>query len=119
MSLRFMDKRRLYLLNLLRRSAYQHRAPVWRRVRELLSRSRRRRMSVNISKINRYSGDGDVIVVPGKVLGSGSIDHKVVVGAYKYSLKAKMKLEEAGCEVLTIEELVRRYPDGKGVKIII
>ncbi len=119
MSLRFVDKRRLYVLNLLRRTANKYDAPIWKRVRELLDKPKRQRVSVNISKINRYTGDGDVVVVPGKVIGSGSMDHKVVIGAYDYSLKAREKLLEAGCEVLTIEELVEKYPEGKGVKIII
>jgi large subunit ribosomal protein L18e len=106
-------------LNFLRKSAHQYNAPIWRRVRELLGRPKRRRVSVNISRINRYSSEGDVVVVPGKVLGTGSIDHKICIGAFSYSETAIKKLRDAGCEVLSISELVMKYPDGKGVKIIV
>ncbi len=119
MSLRYVDKRRLYVSNLLRRMSNKYEAPIWRRVRELLLKPRRRRVQVNISKLNRYTSEGDVVVVPGKVLGSGDMDHKIVIGAYSYTLTALNKLRNAECEVLTIEQLVDRYPDGKGVKIII
>ncbi len=118
MSLKFVDKRRLYISNLLRRTSNQYNAPIWRRVRELIMKPRRRRISVNISKLNRYTKEGDIVVVPGKVIGSGYIDHKIIVGAYSFSLTARNKLVEAGCEVMKIEELVNKYPDGKGVKII-
>jgi large subunit ribosomal protein L18e len=114
-----VNKILLKTLNLLRRSAREYQAPIWRRVREILGSPKRRRISVNISKINRYSVEGDVVVVPGKVLGAGEIGHKVVIGAFSYSDLAIKKLRDAGCEVLSIEELVRRYPKGNGVKIIV
>ncbi len=119
MSLKYVDKRRLYLSNLLRRTSNKYRAPIWKRVREILLRPRRRRVEVNISKLNRYTSEGDIVVVPGKVLGSGDIKHKITIGAYSYTLTALNKLRDAGCEVLTIEELINRYPEGRGVKIII
>ena len=119
MSLRYVNKRRLYLLNRLRHYSNKYDAPIWRRVRELLDRPKRRRVVVNIYKINRYTEDGDLVVVPGKVVGSGTMDHKVVVGAFDYSLNAREKLRESGCEPLLLEEFLERYPDGRGVKIII
>ena len=108
----------LETLNFLRKKAKDENAPIWRRVRELLYRPKRRRIAVNISRINRYTQDGDVVVVPGKVLGSGIMDHKIIIGAYDYSVTAYKKLKEAGCEVLSLRELVERYPKGSGVKII-
>ncbi len=103
----------------LRKSANKHNAPIWKRVRELLQNSKRRRVAVNISKINRYTMDGDSVIVPGKVLGSGFINHKVTIGAFAYSLAAREKLLNAGCTVLNIEEFVNKYPRGDGVKIIV
>lgn len=106
-------------LNLLRKSASKNNAPVWRRVRELLGKSKRNRVAVNISKLNRYTDEGDVVVVPGKVLGAGLLDHKITVGAFSYSESALKKLREVGCKIYTIEGLIRKYPDGSGVKIIV
>lgn len=106
-------------LNFLRKSANKYEAPIWKRIRKLLQHSKRRRIAVNMSRINRYTVEGDVVVVPGKVLGSGIIDHKITLGAFSYSVTARKKLIEAGCIVLNIEELVNKYPKGSGVKIIV
>jgi large subunit ribosomal protein L18e len=47
-----------------------------------------------------------IIVVPGKVLSQGEITKKVQVAAINFSKKAKEKLEKAGCETLSIKELI-------------
>ncbi len=53
------------------------------------------------------------MVVPGKVLGTGAIDKKLVVGAFSFSSSARRKILDAGGEALSIEELVKRYPAGE------
>ncbi len=113
------NKEYFYILNELRRASKKYDAPIWRYVRELMDRPKRRRVSVNLSKINRYSSEGDVVVVPGKVLGAGNIDHRITIAAYDFSLTAYTKLREAGCMILTIPELIQRFPKGSGVKIIV
>ncbi len=62
-------------------------------------------------------GDGPV-VVPGKVLGTGPIDKKLVVGAFSFSSSARRKIEAAGGEALSIEEFLKRFPEGSGVKLV-
>lgn len=103
----------------LRRAYRETKRPIWRAVREMISGSSRSRLSrVNVGKINRLASEGDVIVVPGKVLGSGSVDKRLIVGALAFSASAKRKIESAGGEALSIEELVRTHADAKGVKLI-
>ncbi|UXD21535.1 50S ribosomal protein L18 [Ignicoccus pacificus DSM 13166] len=94
-------------------------SPFWKRVYELLSRPARERVVVNVSKINRYANDGDVVVVPGKVLGAGDIEKKVTVAAFSFSYTAVEKITQAGGKVMHISELVKENPKGKGLKIII
>lgn len=105
------------LIKKLKRASRVHEAPVWRAVAYHLSKPRRERVEVNLSRINRYAEDGDMVVVPGKVLGSGELTKKVTVAAWKFSRTAMVKLRSAG-EAITIEELLQRNPEGKGVKII-
>jgi large subunit ribosomal protein L18e len=50
--------------------ARQNKASIWRAVAEELEKPRRQRRIVNVSRINRYTSDGDIVVVPGKVLGA-------------------------------------------------
>jgi len=106
-------------LTFLRKKARENKAPIWRRVAELLEKPTRMRPEVNISKINRHTREGDVVVVPGKVLGSGRLTHRVIVAAYAFSERAREKILEAGGEVLTIPQLIERNPRGSGVRIII
>ncbi|MCS6768187.1 MAG: 50S ribosomal protein L18e [Candidatus Nitrosocaldus sp.] len=106
-------------IEMLRSAAKQHDAPIWSRVAELLARPRGRRAEVNVSKIARYSSAGGVVVVPGKVLGSGGIEHPVTVAAFSFSSIAMKKILDAKGRVLSIDELVRINPKGTGVRIIV
>lgn len=106
------------LVHYLRKKARANKAPIWRTVAELLERPTRIRPAVNISKINRYTKEGDTVVVPGKVLGCGKLDHRVVVAAYTFSEQARKKIEAAGGEVIAISQLVERNPQGSGVRIL-
>jgi len=103
----------------LRKAANQNNAPIWDYVAELLERPRRLRYAVNISKINRYTRPGEVVVVPGKVIGAGRLDHAVTVAALGFSEQAVEKIRAAGGRVLHILQLLRENPRGSGVRIII
>ncbi len=102
----------------LRKASRIHGAKIWRVVSEKLLAPTRKRIEVNISRINRYTKDGDYVVIPGKVLGSGILDHKVYVAAWKFSERAKEKIEKAGGKCLRIDELVEINPKGSNVKIL-
>ncbi|MDI9620086.1 MAG: 50S ribosomal protein L18e [Candidatus Nezhaarchaeota archaeon] len=105
-------------LTLLRRAYRQQHARLWRDLAERINRPKRKKISVNLSRINRYAGRGEVVVVPGKVLGAGTIDHPVTVAALAFSRAAKEKIIKVGGRALTIEELVAENPSGTNIKII-
>ena len=90
---------------------------MWKEIARRLA-IKRRRAEVNISKIDRYAKDGETIVVPGVVLGNGDITKKVKIAALRFSKSAKEKLLKAGCEVLTLEELLSENPEGKNTRIM-
>lgn len=102
----------------LKKAANQHNAPIWDAVAEKLSAPRRRRVAVNLSKINRHTSEGDTVVVPGKVLAAGSLNHPVTVAAVAFSQKAVEKIQVAGGRVIHILQLVEENPRGSGVKVI-
>ncbi|ADM27043.1 LSU ribosomal protein L18AE [Ignisphaera aggregans DSM 17230] len=106
-------------IRVLIKASKDNNAPIWRYVAELLSRPSRRRVVVNLSKINRYSKEGDIIVVPGKVLGCGELNHRVTIGAMAFSMQAVEKIKKAGGRIMHILELVKENPKGSRVKIII
>ncbi|MGC8555790.1 MAG: 50S ribosomal protein L18e [Conexivisphaera sp.] len=103
----------------LRRAYRETRRPIWSALREAIREASRSRLArVNVGKINRLASDGDVVVVPGKVLGAGLIEKRVVVGALAFSAEARRKIESAGGEALSIPELVEKYSGARGVKLI-
>ena len=53
----------------------------WLEVAKIISSSTRNAGSVNLDKINATSKQGDIIAVPGKVLGKGEVSKKLRVCA--------------------------------------
>lgn len=101
------------LIRNLRKLSREKNIKMWRVIADELEKSTRRRRRVNIEKINRVTKEGETIIVPGKVLGDGEIDHKINVAAYQFSENAKNKLN-----CMTIEELIEKNPKGSKVRII-
>jgi large subunit ribosomal protein L18e len=106
------------LIQILKEKAYQEETPLWRDLARKLEKSTRSRAEVNISRINRHSSPDETILVPGKGLGSGAIDHKVQVAALDFSQQAAEKIIDAGGECLDITLLLEKNPQGSGVRII-
>ncbi len=91
----------------------------WNEIAELLSRSRRNRINLNLTELNgAEAGDKDILVIPGKVLSEGNIDKKLKIVALGYSKRAKEKLLKSGCKVSSILEEIKSNPTGKDLKIL-
>jgi large subunit ribosomal protein L18e len=106
------------LIGELKKLSIEEKVAIWKRVAVDLEKPTRQRRIVNLSSINRYTKDGEVIVVPGKVLGTGNIDHKITVAAQSFSDSAKKVIEDAKGKAITIKQLVKDNPKGKNVRII-
>jgi len=106
------------LIRNLKKKSNEEGSAIWKDIAWRLERPRRQRAEVNVSRINRYTEEGEIVVVPGNVLGTGKITHPVVVAAWKFTDAARKKIAEAGGEAITIEELMERYPNGKGIRIM-
>jgi large subunit ribosomal protein L18e len=106
------------LIRFLKKQGSANEVKIWREVAKHLAKTRQQRAAVNLSRINRHTQKSDMIVVPGKILGTGTIDHAVTVAAFNASEKAKEKLAAAKANYLSIPELVEKNPKGANVKII-
>lgn len=93
-------------------------AAIWSDLASRLSSSRRNRTKINVSRLGRYTKGGDIVAVPGKVLGAGAIGHAVTVAAFSFSGSARDKVTRAGGTCLSFEELVEKNPKGTNVKIM-
>jgi len=106
------------LIKNLKEKSYQEEAALWKDLAGRLERSNRRQAEVNLSQINRHTSPDEMVLVPGKVLGSGALDHKIQVAALSFSESAREKIGTAGGECLAITDLMEKVPKGSGVRII-
>ncbi len=93
-------------------------SPIYKAVAYELGKPKRKRVSVNLGKLSVLAKDGDTVLVPGKVLSSGSINKKVTIAAFAFSAVAKDMIAKAGGKAMSITELVEKNPKGTGVCII-
>ncbi|MEN2999611.1 MAG: 50S ribosomal protein L18e [Acidilobaceae archaeon] len=102
----------------LREIGRREQAPAWIAVAEELESPARRRAEVNLSRVNRYSEEGEMVVVPGAVLGTGRVEKRVTVAALRFTRTAKEKLAAAGCSAMTLKEALEKNPKAQRVRII-
>jgi len=91
---------------------------IWRDVAERLERSRRNWSEVNLSRVSRYAGKGEKVLVPGVLLASGELTVPVTVAAFRASAAARKKVEAAGGRTMSLLELAVANPKGSGIKIL-
>ncbi|MBM3231800.1 50S ribosomal protein L18e [Candidatus Pacearchaeota archaeon] len=91
----------------------------WNKVAQIVSGGRRRYSNINITRIEKEANDGDVIVVPGKVLGNGNITKKIKICALYFSESAHQKIKQGKAEAIKLVDEIKKNPEAQGVKILI
>ena len=102
------------LIENLKKLSREKNIKLWRAVAKNLERPRKIRRKINISKIEKYCRNGETALIPGKVLSMGELKKNVKIAAYQFSEKAKEKLKDC----MSIEDLMKKNPEGKKVRII-
>jgi large subunit ribosomal protein L18e len=92
---------------------------MWRRVSEILSKPSRDRPEINLYRLNKLTKENDIVVVPGKILGAGIMDHPITVSSLLVSELAQKKLAESNSKHMTIEQMMKKHKKGSNVKILI
>ena len=108
----------LKLITELKKRSNEQDVGIWKRVADDLEKPTRQRRVVNLSSISRYTKENEIIVVPGKVLGSGDLEHKLTISAFQFSDGAKEKIERMGAKIIPLMQLSKENPSGKGIRII-
>lgn len=106
------------LIQELRKESSTRKAALWRRIADDLEKATRSRRIVNVSRLARYTKPNEVIVVPGKVLGSGELNHSITVAALSFSKAAKEQITAAKGKAITIDELLKQTTKPADIKII-
>ena len=74
----------------LKQASKKNEAPIWSRLAKLAIKPSARKI-VNLTRINKITKDNDVLFVPGKVLGTGNISHKIILSSFSMSTTAAKK----------------------------
>lgn len=112
------NREMMKLIALLRKQSAEQKVNLWKRIAKDLENSARRRREVNLFRIDRYTKDNEMIIIPGKVLGTGDINHKLTVAAFNFSGSAFEKIKKANGECMSIEEMMQKNPKGQKLRII-
>ena len=68
--------------------------PIWKRVASMLEKSRRNRIEVNLWKINKFTKEGDLVIIPGKILGFGELENNIKISSFNASKIAIEKINK-------------------------
>ncbi|RZD32235.1 MAG: 50S ribosomal protein L18e [Thaumarchaeota archaeon] len=107
----------LHMIKDLKQASKKNEAPIWSRLAELAIKPSSARRVVNLTRINKTTKDNDVLFVPGKVLGTGNISHKIILSSFSMSTTAAKKIIQTGGTIMTYSDMIKKYPTGKGVMI--
>jgi len=105
------------LITELRKKANEHGAKIWTKIADDLEKPTRQRRIVNLYKINKHTKSDETIIIPGKVLGIGELDHAVTVAAWQFSESATEKINKIG-KAVQITQLLKESPKGKRIRVI-
>jgi len=117
MTLEHKNEKLQELISSLKKQSIEQKTGVWKRIAIELERPSRQHRVVNLSKIEKYTDDNDIVVVPGKLLSGGELTKKVTIIAYDYSQKTLDKVK-GSAQIISIEDGLKKYPNAKNLKII-
>ena len=104
-------------INYLYKAAKKYNANIWKAVAKKLEKPYKNWAEVNVGKIAKHLKEGEIALVPGKVLGMGEAG-KIEVAAWKFSKTAKEKIEKARGKCYSLIEIVEKNPKGSNIRIL-
>jgi large subunit ribosomal protein L18e len=95
-------------LRLLISELKKQKKPIFDRLASELSRPSRNHRAVNLSRINTNTNKDEIAVVPGKVLGSGTLTKKLTIAAWQFSETAKELIKSSGSAAISLKDLMKK-----------
>ena len=102
----------------LKKASAKNDAPLWSKLAELAQKPSSARRVINLKRIGQLTKDNDVVIFPGKVLGTGTISHKITLFSFSISNSAANKIKESGGQIVGFSEMIEKFPSGKGVNLL-
>ncbi len=107
----------LHMIKDLKQASKKNEAPIWSKIADLALKPSSSKRTVNLTRINKITKEGDVLFVPGKVLGTGSLSHKITLSSFSIFRTAVTRIIESGGNIMTHFDKIKKFPLGKGVII--
>ncbi|MDE1813331.1 MAG: 50S ribosomal protein L18e [Thaumarchaeota archaeon] len=108
----------IQMVKTLRGASKKNNAPIWERLADLALKPTRAKRTINLGQLDKFVSDNDIIIVPGKVLGTGNLSHKITLCSFSISTTGAKKITQSGGKISDISQIIKDHPTGKGVKII-
>ena len=108
----------LQLAKDLKKASAKNDAKIWSKIAEFALKPSIARRIINLNKIDKLTKEDDVVIHPGKILGTGNISHKITICSFSISIVAAKKIIDAGGKIINFNEMISKFPSGKGVTII-
>ena len=102
----------------LKKASAKNDAPIWAKLAEYALKPSIARRDINLNRIGQLTKENDTVVFPGKVLGTGSVPHKITLCSFSISNSAANKITENGGKLISYTELIEQNPTGKGVVLL-
>ncbi|MDH3277486.1 MAG: 50S ribosomal protein L18e [Nitrosopumilus sp.] len=99
----------------LKKASLKNNAPIWAKLAQYALKPSVARRKINLYKIGQLTKDNDTIVFPGKILGTGSLPHKITISSFSISESAADKITKSGGKLISFSDLIAKNPTGKGV----
>jgi len=102
----------------LKKASAKNDAPLWSKLAEFALKPSSARRTINLKRIGQLTKDNDVVIFPGKVLGTGAIPHKITLFSFSISNSAASKIKESGGQIVEFSDMIEKFPSGKGVNLL-
>ena len=107
----------LHMVKDLKQASKKNEAAIWSKLADLALKPSSTKCTVNLTRINKITKENDVLFVPGKVLGTGNMSHKITLSSFSMSTTAANKIIQSGGNIMVYSDMIKKFPTGKGVKI--
>ena len=107
----------LHMIKDLEQASKKNEAPICSKLADLALKSSSSKRTVNLTRINKITKENDILFVPGKILGTGNLSHKITLSSFSISTTARNKIVKAGGNIMNYSDMIKKFPTGKGVII--
>ncbi len=102
----------------LKKASIKNDAPIWAKLAEYALKPSIARRDINLKRIGQLTKENDIVVCPGKVLGTGNVSHKITLCSFSISNSAANKIIDNGGKLISFSDLIKQNPTGKGVVLL-